>query len=267
METSLDGQSVYAATGGRPFEPARPTIIFLHGAGMDHSVWALQTRYFAHRGLSVLALDLPGHGRSGGDPLTSIEDLGAWVLRLQAALGLKQAALVGHSMGALIALEAAGSAPERCSALALLGAAPQMPVHPDLLAAAAANEPRALGLICDWGHGPTGHRGGNRAPGLWLLGGGIRLLEKARPGVLACDLEACNAYQQSASRGPAVRAPALVLSGALDKMTPAKAGGKLAALLPRGIFQALPGAGHMMMLEQPDETLDSLRGFLQSYVR
>ncbi len=264
MFLEIDGEKVYAATGGRDFDPAQPALFFLHGAGMDHSVWVLQTRYFAHRGFSVVAPDLPGHGRSGGAALGDIAAMADWVLRLMESLGLERASLVGHSMGALIALDCAARHGERVERLALLGAAPKMPVHPDLLAAAAANEHRALGLICDWGHGPTGHYGGNRAPGLWLMGGGIRLLEKARPGVLSTDLEACNAYQEAAQRAPAVTARALVLSGSQDKMTPARAGAKLAEAIDGGNFRCLPGAGHMMMLEQPDETLDALRDFLMA---
>ncbi len=262
MEITVDGQRSYLATGGRPFDPSQPSIVFLHGAGMDHSVWVLQTRYFAHRGFSVAAPDLPGHGRSGGDALISIEALADWVPRLLEALGVERTSLVGHSMGSLVSLDCAARHPDSVERVALLGAAPKMPVHPDLLAAAAANEHRAFGLICDWGHGPTGHYGGNRAPGLWLMGGGIRLLEKVPPGVLSTDLEACNAYQAAAERGPAITAETLVLSGVQDKMTPARAGAKLGQLIPGSSFQSLPGAGHMMMLEQPDETLDALRGFL-----
>lgn len=262
MEIQLDGESVYAATGGRPFDPAKPGLVFLHGAGMDHSVWVLQTRYFAHRGFSVLAPDLPGHGRSGGEAMPSIAAMADWVVRLLDALGLERAALVGHSMGSLVALDCAAQHGDRVSALCLLGAAPKMPVHPDLLAAAAANEHRAFGLICDWGHGPTGHLGGHRAPGLWLMGGGIRLLEQVRPGVLSNDLEACNAYLEADAKAPAVAARSLVLSGTLDKMTPARAGAKLAQLIPGARYVALAGAGHMMMLEQPDETLDALKDFL-----
>lgn len=261
MEIKVQGCKTYIATGGRPFDPVQPALFFLHGAGMDHSVWVLQTRYFAHRGFSVAAPDLPGHGRSEGAALPDIESMADWVTALMAALGVERASLIGHSMGSLISFDCAARHPKLIERVALLGAAPKMPVHPDLLAAAAANEHRAFGLICDWGHGPAGHYGGNRAPGLWLMGGGIRLLEKVRPGVLSADLEACNAYQQAAERGPAITARTLVLSGSLDKMTPAKAGAKLAQSVKDAAFQTLPGAGHMMMLEQPDETLDALRDF------
>src|SRR5208282_1701188 len=188
MELGRDGGTVFAATGGAAFEPKRPVVVFLHGAGMDHSVWTLQARYFAHHGRSVLALDLPGHGRSHGPQPASIEAYADWLAALIAAAGVERAALVGHSMGALITLETAARAPQRVRALALLGVAARMPVHPDLLAAADRGDPAAIELITAWAYGKPAHLGGHKAPGLWMLGGGRRLLERSRAGVLANDL-------------------------------------------------------------------------------
>ena len=262
MELKVDGQTVFAATGGRPFDPALPTVVFLHGAGMDRTVWALQTRYFAHHGQSVLALDLPGHGRSEGKPLDSIAAIADWLPAFLDAAGLASAALVGHSMGALVALESAARHPARVRALALLGAAAKMPVHPDLLAAAEANEHLAFDLITSWAHGTTGHRGGVRMPGLWLMGGAEALLERVRPDVLFVDLAACNAYQDGLAAAAEVACPTLVVIGADDKMTPPKAGAKLAAAIPGGAQAVIAGAGHMMMMEKSDETLAALKGLL-----
>ena len=228
---------------------------------MDHTVWALQARYFAHHGRSVLAVDLPGHGRSAGPALQSIAAMADWLDAFLQAAGIATAALAGHSMGALIALEAAARFPARVRAMALLGAAPCMPVHPDLLAAAAANEHLAYDLVTSWGHGATGHVGGNLAPGLWLMGGGERLLERTAPGVLHADLAACNAYDgtQAAAR---VACPALLVIGVADRMTPAKGGRKLAGAITGARAVEIAGCGHMMMLEKPDETLDALRTML-----
>jgi pimeloyl-ACP methyl ester carboxylesterase len=179
VDVTVDGNRVFAATGGRPFDPAWPSVLFIHGAGMDHTVWALQTRYFAHHARSVLAVDLPGHGRSGGVLLRSIADMTAWIVRVLDAVGVQSAALVGHSMGALIALEVAAWAPARVRSLALLGVAERMPVHPDLQAAAAGS---AIGpeLVSSW---PRAKRPSRRqpGPGLWMMGGSLRLLEHAPP--------------------------------------------------------------------------------------
>lgn len=255
----MRGQKTFAATGGRPFDPVLPTVIFVHGAGMDHTVWALQTRYFAHRGRSVLAVDLPGHGKSEGEALSSIGDIADWLADLVAAVGLDQAALAGHSMGALAVLETAARFPSRVRSLSLLGVAPLMPVHPDLLAAAEANDHQAFDLVNSWGHGATGHIGGAKVPGLWLMGGANRLLERVAPGVLFTDMTACNAYQGAMEAATKVACPTLFVLGAGDKMTPAKAGTKLAQAVDDARSVVIPDSGHMMMLEKPDQTLAALK--------
>lgn len=201
MRLELDHRQVFAATGGRAHEPKQTLILFLHGAGMDHSVWALQSRWFAYHGANVLAVDLPGHGGSAGPALTDIGALADWTARLIGAVGAARAALVGHSMGALIALETAARHPELVAGMALIGAAAKMPVHPDLIAAAKENSHVAIDMVSLWGLGASAALGGNNAPGLWMLGGTERLLEKAAPGVLHADLAACNAYQTGAEFG------------------------------------------------------------------
>lgn len=259
MQLTVDGRAVFAATGGRDFDPALPAVIFVHGAGMDRTVWALQTRFFAYHGRSVLALDLPGHGRSEGPALETIAAIADWLPGLMTAAGLESAALAGHSMGALAVLDCAARHGERVGALALLGAAPKMPVHPDLLAAAAADDHLAFELVNAWGHGPSGHLGGARAPGLWLLGGGERLLERSAPGVLYRDLAACNAYQDGPARAAAVKCPTLLVLGGDDRMTPAKAGRKLAEAIGGARVEVIADSGHMMMSEKPDAALDALK--------
>lgn len=267
MELSVNGQAVYAHTGGRPFDPALPAVVLIHGAGMDHTVWSLQTRYLAHHGRSVLAVDLPGHGRSDGAPLASIEELADWIAALLDAAGVPRAALVGHSMGALVALETAARHPARVEQIALLGVAEAMPVHPDLLAAAALNDPSSIELVIGWGHGPRGHVGGATAPGLALLPGGRRLMQRTRPGVLGVDLGACNAYTRGAEAAAAVACPALFLLGAADRMTPAKSGRALAARIKDSQVLVLPGIGHMVMTEGPDAVVDALASRLTAAKR
>lgn len=262
MEFEVAGCRVFAATGGKPFEAKLPLVVFVHGAGMDHTVWALETRYFAHHGKSVLALDLPGHGRSQGSPPATIEGFAAWLGAFIAATGVNRAALVGHSLGALACLEAAARYPEKVGALALLGAAAAMPVHPDLIAAAAADDALAYELIVAWGYGKPAHLGRHPAPGLWMLGGGRRLLARGRPGVLAVDLKACNAYRGAPEAARRVACPTLLLIGGQDRMTPIKGARTLAAAIPGARTLVLEDAGHMMMVEAPDATLAALRGFL-----
>ena len=75
MDLTVNGRKAYAYTGGKPFDPKLPAVVFIHGAEHDHCVWTLQTRYLAHHGRGVLAVDLPGHGRSDGPPLASVEEM------------------------------------------------------------------------------------------------------------------------------------------------------------------------------------------------
>lgn len=262
MQLEVDGKPVFAATGGPPFDPALPAVVFVHGAGMDHTVWQLQTRYFAHRGKAVLAVDLPGHGRSEGPPLGSVEALGAWIERLLDAAGVERAALVGHSMGALAALAAAAHVPERVRALALLGVTARIVVNPELQAAADRGDHLAYELVTSWAFAPRSHRGGHKAPGLWMMGSGMRLLERARNGVLANDLAAAGAYEGALAAAAKLECPALLLLGEGDLMTPPKGAKALAAGIAGSRTITLPCCGHMMMIEQPDRTLDALRQIL-----
>ncbi len=258
---TVDNKAVFASDAGRPFDAGLPVLIFLHGAGMNHSVWALQSRYFAHHGYNVLAVDLPDHGRSTGPALTSIEDMADWVWRLVDAVGAKKAALVGHSMGTLIALEAAAKAPQRVRALGLIAAGLKMPVHPELQAAADANRHLAYEFIVDWGFSARSHLGGHRPPGLWMMGAAMRILEKDGKGSLGGDFTACASYQGAAAAAAKVACPTIVIAGADDRMTPPKVGRALAEKID-GADLAIVDCGHMMMIERPDETLDALIGTL-----
>jgi len=260
MLLTVEGHAVFAATGGRPHEPGKPLVVLLHGAGMDHTAWALHSRWLAFHDWNVLAVDLPGHGKSAGPPLASIGAMAAWVIAVIDTLPVlgAPASLIGHSMGALIALEAAGRFPERVRALVLIGAAAAMPVHKDLLAAAAANEHAAIDMVNLWGHGYAAGLGGSRSPGVWMVGAGERILEQARPGVLHADLAACNAYRDGPAAAAAVRAPALLICGERDQMTPLKNGRALAQSMPGAALITLAGAGHMLMAERPYEVQDAI---------
>ena len=258
MELTVDGKSVFAATGGKPFDPAQPTVIFIHGAGMDHTVWALQTRWFAWHGYGVLAIDLLGHGKSDGPALETIDDMAAWTVRLIDACGAENVSLVGHSMGSLIALAAAAEAGDRISSLALLGAAAAMPVHPDLLAATKSNDPAAWDLIVSWGFGKPAHFGLNKAPGMWMQGGGRSLLARSPDDVLGIDMAACDAWKGAPDAAGKVACPTVIVAGDRDMMTPVKAAAPLAEAISDSKTVVLKGCGHIMMVERPDETLDAL---------
>lgn len=266
MELELNGHAAYAYTGGKAFDAALPTVVFIHGAQNDHSVWLLQSRWFAHHGFGVLAVDLPGHGRSGGAPLPSIEDLADWIELLLEKVGVgetaKTVSLVGHSMGSLTALECASRHPARIARIALVGTAVPMPVSDGLLNAAKNNEPKAINMINAWSHSPRGTIGANAVPGMWMLGAAKRLAERQRPGVLHNDLAACNAYTRGLDAAAQLSCPTLVVSGSRDMMTSPKAAAKLVSAIPGAQSVMLQGAGHSLMAEQPDAVLDTLRAFI-----
>lgn len=259
MQFTVDGKGVYAATGGKSFDPHLPTVVFIHGAGGDHTVWALQTRWFAHHGRGVLAIDLPGHGRSEGPAMGSVADAAAWVGRLLDAAKLEKAALIGHSMGALVALATAAAIPDRVWGLCLVGASYPMGVNPELLAAAKANDHLALDLVNAWGHGRRAHLGGATVPGMWMLGSGLRLQERAAPGVLHADMNACDSYKAGEADAAKIRCPTTVIAGDRDLMTPVRNARALAQKIPGAELTVLPNAGHMMMAETPDALLDALQ--------
>ena len=265
MELEINGQPAYAYTGGKAFDASLPTVVFIHGAQNDHSVWLLQSRWFAHHGFGVLAVDLPGHGRSKGKPLPSIEDIADWIELLLEEVGAgdtaKTVALVGHSMGSLAALECAARHPARIARIALFGTAVPMPVSEALLDAAKNDEPRAISMINTWSHSPRAAMGGYAVPGIWHFGAARRLAERQKPGVLHNDLAACNAYGHGMAAAAEVACPVLIISGSRDMMTHPKAAAKLAAALRDVHTVSLEGAGHVIS-EQPDAMLDALRSFI-----
>lgn len=262
MQLAVAGHAVYAYTGARALDAALPTIVFVHGAALDHSVWALQSRYFAHHGANVLAVDLPGHGRSEGNGLTSVRAIADWIVALLDAVGVARAALVGHSMGSLAALDAAGRYPQRVARLALLAPSVPMPVSDILLAAAKANDHVAYELITGWSFSDAHQLGGNAQPGVWMTANGLRLMERTRPGVLYADLRACHEYDAGLPAAAGVRCPVLVIAGQRDQMALARNMQSLIAALGDKRVITIAGCGHSLMIEAPDAVLDALRTFL-----
>jgi pimeloyl-ACP methyl ester carboxylesterase len=263
----VQGAKAYAYTGGKTFDPALPTVVFIHGAQNDHSVWALQTRYFAHHDFGVLALDLPGHGRSTGPALTSVEAMADWLLAVLDAAGVGRALLVGHSMGSLIALEASARAPQRVSGMALLGSTWPMKVSSELLDTSRDDEQRAIDMVNIWSHASIAQKPSCPAPGFYVMGGARRLMQRMsalNPAQLFhTDFAACNAYANGQAAAEAVSCPVLFVFGTKDMMTPARSTKLLTGAIAHGKIVSVD-AGHSMMAEQPDAVLDTLYGFAQS---
>jgi pimeloyl-ACP methyl ester carboxylesterase len=259
------GTRAYAYTGGSAFDAALPAVVFIHGAQHDHSVWSVQSRWFARHGHAVLAVDLPGHGRTPGPALTSVEAMADWLLALLDAAGAGPALLAGHSMGSLVALEAAARAPTRVRALALLGTAWPMKVSDALLATAREDEARAIDMVNAWSHAsllaPSPLL---PAPGFSMSGVNRRLMQRMSARnpdrLFHTDFNACNAYARGLEAAGAVRCPTLFVLGRFDVMTPPRAAQALVdAIADAQVVQV--DSGHAMMAEQPGAVLDALAAF------
>lgn len=262
MQFIVEGYPAYAYTGGRPYDASLPAIVFVHGAALDHSVWQWQSRYFAHHGFAVLAVDLPAHGRSPGVARTSIGAMADWVAHLIEAAGKERAHLVGQSMGSLVALETALRHRARVDRLALIGASVPMPVGEAFLAAARDDAAAGFDMETIWGHARHAMLEQSPVPGISLVAASRQLNGRARPGVQYADLKACNEYRAPPEALGALDVPTLVVAGRNDQMTPPKAGEAVARAIPGARFVTLD-AGHSMMNEAPRATLDTLRRFLR----
>jgi pimeloyl-ACP methyl ester carboxylesterase len=261
MQFIVQGYPAYAYTGGRAFEPGRPAVVFVHGAAFDHSVWQWQSRYLANHGFTALAVDLPGHGRSPGPARTTIAAMADWVNALIEAAAVQSAAVVGHSMGSLVALDTALRYPARVSRLALIGISVPMPVSEPFLAAARDDSPAAFDMEAVWGHNRATTLSASPVPGASLLGASRGLNGRARAGVLHADLQACQSYAPDIAAVRALPMPTLVVAGRRDVMTPPRRGEAIAKEIRGARFVALD-AGHSMMGEAPRAVLDALKGFL-----
>lgn len=271
MNFEINSQRAYAYTGGKPLNTSLPTAVFIHGAQNDHSVWALQTRYFAHHGFSVLAVDLPGHGRSGGQALPSVEAMADWLNTLMDTAGVGKAVLIGHSMGSLIALEAAARHPQRVAGVGLVGTAYPMKVSPLLLETSREREPVAIDMVNIWSHSSIAQKPSAPGPGFYVQGGSRRLMQRVTQRnpehVFFTDFSACNDYANGEQAAASLTCPALFLLGRKDMMTPPKAAASLATAMSGAKTVVVDGSGHALMAEQPDQVLDALFGFAAAAVK
>ena len=254
--------TAYAYTGGKPFDAGRPCVVFIHGALHDHSVWTLLARWFAHHGHGVLAVDLPGHGRSTGAPLASVEAIADWLLALLDAAGVKQAALVGHSMGSLIALEAAARAPQRVTRLVMVGTAYPMKVSEALLSTARDAPLRAIDMVNAYSHSGIAAKPSHPGPGSWLHGGNRALMRRVQAGQTAVnlfhhDFSICDRYADGLQAAAQVQCPVGLILGTRDQMTSPRHSRELAQALRAQV--QMVDAGHALMTEAPDAVLAALR--------
>jgi pimeloyl-ACP methyl ester carboxylesterase len=265
LNTAQGQASAYAYTGGKAFDPRQPCVVFIHGALHDHSVWTLLARWFAHHGRSVLAVDQPGHGRSAGAPLASVEAIADWTLALLDAAGAGRAALVGHSMGSLIALEMAARAPERAAHLVMVGTAYPMKVSEVLLNTARDEPHRAIDMVNAFSHSTIAPKPAYPGPGAWVPGGFRALMRRVHAGqrgtnLFHHDFTLCDRYANGLQAAARVTCPATLILGDRDQMTTPRQTNDIKAALKARV--ALVPAGHDLMAEAPEAVLAALRAAL-----
>lgn len=270
MYLQVNGAPTYCYTGGKAFDAAKPTVVFIHGVVHDHSVWGLQSRYMANHGWNVLAVDLPGHSKSEGEAPASVEEAASFVAALLDAAGVQKAALVGHSWGSLIALESAARLKERVSHLVLVGTAYPMKVSPALIEAALHEPEKGLKMINVFSRSTLAAPPSSLGPGTWVYGTSLALGRRVirsnpKVNVFHRGFVACDSYAGGEAAIAQITCPVLFVLGGQDQMTAPKAA--------QGLIQAARSAGkavstttlpvgHHQMTETPDATLFAIRDFL-----
>jgi pimeloyl-ACP methyl ester carboxylesterase len=270
MYITVLGNPTYCYTGGKAFDASKPTVVFIHGVLNDHSVWILQTRYLANHDFNVLAVDLPGHCKSQGEPPKTVEAAADFIIALLDAAGVTTATLVGHSFGSLIAMEAAARAQNRITHLALVGTAFPMPVSAALLETSLNAPLKAIDMVNTFSHSMLAPPPSALGPGTWLYGSSKALMRRVQASNTQFNLfhtgfTACNEYKNGIAGVSIAKAAILFIVGKFDQMTPPKAAQSLineAKSSGKQVKVVTLDAGHSLMTEAPDGVLMALKEFL-----
>jgi pimeloyl-ACP methyl ester carboxylesterase len=264
MKVTVRGKETFVSTGGRAFDASGNVLMFIHGSGQSHLSYMLQGRFFANRGWSVLTPDMPAHGLSKGEALTTIEDMADWMSEFLEVMGVQSANVIGHSQGGLVGLELARRHPAKVKGLSQVATALAIPVNDALLSMAENKEAAAIAAMTDWGHGVDGHRHDHTMPGQNHMNYGKQLMAANETGALFADLSACANYASGSEAAAEITCPCQVILGQKDKMTPLKFGLKMAEALNVSNPVVIEGAGHMLTSERPFEVNKALRPFFDA---
>jgi len=248
------GKTYHYVIGNEGARP-QPTAVFVHGAGGDHTVWLAQFDALKSAGFGTVAVDLPGHGRSGGDGESSIEAFARGVLALVHELQVRRPILVGHSMGGAIAMSAALISPSTLDGLVLVGTGARLRVSRQFLDEIEEHFSEAVRTICRVAF--------SKRATAEMIERGIANMLRTPPGVLAADFRACNEFDIREQLG-ALTLPVLILCGSEDRMTFPKYSEYLHERIAGSILRWVPGAGHMVMLEEAEEVSRALLEFFRS---
>ena len=251
---NVESSKIACWVNNSDFGAHEQSLIFIHGSGGDHSLWSLQYAKL-HKQFNIVAIDLPGHGRSKGSGESDVGNYCLWVRKLLDALRLKNSILVGHSLGAAITLQFALDYPQEIKGIVPVSGGLKMPVNPSLLEFLKTNPAEAIDLMCKFSLAKE-----NRPQFFAPL---KKSLSQANVDVLYDDLSACNKLNLTHEIGK-IAAPALVICGAEDKMTPPDFSRQIAGGIGGAKLCLIEGAGHMVMMERPKEFNEALNNFALS---
>ena len=257
MIINIDNKEVFASDSGRPLNKKKHTIILIHGSGLSHIVWSLTEQYLSNQDYNVLALDLPGHGNSKGDCLSSIEEIAEWLEKVINKIGIDDFSILGHSQGCLIALEYVFKYPKKAKNLIFVGGSYEIPVNQDLIDLAKSGSMKALNLMMKWGYGDSKRFiGGNPVQ---------KIINSSREvsNILAIDLIACNNYKNGNKAVKAVDCPTLFIFGEIDKMITITKGKEFSSLIQNSKTHIIKNCGHMIMFENAFEMREEVIKFLK----
>jgi pimeloyl-ACP methyl ester carboxylesterase len=270
MIITVNNHKTYCYSAGKAFDAGKPSVVFIHGVVNDHSVWILQSRYLANHGWNVLAIDLPGHCKSEGNAPASVEEAATFIAALLDTHGIEKAALIGHSWGSLIALEAAAKLGDRITHLVLVGTAFPMKVSPALLDTSLNDPIAALKMINVFSRSTLAAPPSSLGPGTWVYGSSLALgrrvlASNSQVNVFHRGFKACDDYTNGETAISQVTCPILFLLGTEDQMTQAKSAQLLIKKAESGgksMKVVHLAVGHHQMTESPEGTLMAIKEFL-----
>jgi len=255
LATEIDGQPIGFATGARGVEADRPTLILVHGGGGSRDSWRFQIEAL-DGDFNVVALEMPGHGQSGGQSKPTISQYADWTAQVLQTWNLpKRPVLGGHSMGGAIAIELGLTRPELLSGLVLVGTGAWLGVNPAIFDGLKKDFHGTVRLICKWAFAK------NTDPK--LIEEGYERMAGNAPEVLIDDFQACADFERRADVNR-LGLPTLIVCGTLDKMTPAEMSELLKEKITGSRLEFIDQAGHQVAAEQPERLNQLLKEFVRS---
>ena len=250
----IDGRRIACWVNNGSFLPDRRTLVFIHGSGADHTNWIRQYTPLKN-GFNIAALDLPGHGRSEGPGEQEVAAYVEWVKKILDGMGIFNPVLIGHSLGAAICLSLVIRYGETAAAVVPVGGGVKMPVNPMILEGLQQDPAAVIGLAAKFS---VAKQNRERFSGLLM-----ESLSLVNPGIIHGDFSACNSLDIEETVA-GIRVPTLVICGAEDKMTPPSLSQCIADRIPGAKLALIEGAGHFVMMENPEAFNEVLTTFVNS---